>query len=164
MFTIALAALLAVQTPSLVPPPDDTTRGSRPVAVRVTDASAHLDSARRALAAGEFDVARRAFVIAAALERDAGRLPIEAAFGLAHVLYSQSYNREAAFTLDRLAQDAAKAGDAETEAKALMDATWLHVDAGQRASARACGERLRALLKEGRLSAETRKAVRARVG
>ena len=164
MFSIALATLLAVQTPTLAPSPVVPVRPAPVVSVAPTDdPSTHIDNARRALANGEFDVARREFVIAAALDRDAGRLPVEASFGLAHVLYSQSYNREAATTLDRLAAEAARIGDMDTEARALLDAVWLHLDAGQRAAARSNATRLRAIVDDERLSEETRKLVKSRL-
>lgn len=152
MFNLAIAAtalLLAAQSPAL--PRAD---------LRVD----HLASARAALAIGAFDEARREFAAAAAFDRDAGRVPTEAAIGLAHCLYSQGYNREAATVLDALAQEAYVAGDADTEARARLDAAWLHLDAGDRALARAHAERLRALLPDPRLDESTRKAVRARLG
>lgn len=168
--SIVTAAMLVVQEPrSTTPPaavravPPATVVTTATVAPLVT-ASDHLDSARRAFVTGAFDIARREFVIAAALERDAGRVPVEASFGLAHALYSMSYNREAAIVMGVLAKEAASVGDVETEAKALVDAMWLNLDCGQRAQARVDGQRLRALATHPSLSAATRKAVKQRVG
>jgi len=164
MLTVALtvATLLAAQVaPTAVT--DSVARRAAPAVVAdIPSAADHLESARRALVKGEFDVARREFVIAAALDRDDGKLPIEAAFGLANVLYSSSFNREAAITMDRLADDALAVSDHNTEARALVDAIWLNMDAGQRNQARSDALRLSELIKEGKLSEYTLKMIRAR--
>lgn len=127
-------------------------------------ADEHLQTARRAMTNGDFDIARREFQAAAALDRDAGKLPVEAMTGLADALYAQAYNVEAAITMLRLADAAALVGDVDTEAVALADAIWLNADAGQRLLARKQTERLRALMKDTPLSVETRKAIRNRLG
>ncbi len=165
MLTVALtvASLLATQIAPVAASDSATRRPTAAVALAdIPTAADHLDSARRALANGEFDVARREFVIAAALDRDDGKLPIEATFGLANVLYASSFNREAAIAMDRLATDASAVGDNNTEARALLDAIWLNVDAGQRNQARNDAMRLRDLIGDGKLSEATLKLVRAR--
>lgn len=124
----------------------------------------HLQLARRAMDNGEFDIARREFSAAASLEREAGKLPVESSIGLANALYAQAYNREAAMTMERLANEAALRGDTDTEAIALADAVWLNVDAGQRVTARKLSDRLRLLMKDTPLSLEARNAVKARLG
>ncbi len=124
----------------------------------------HMEVARRAMLNGEFDIARREFAAAAELERQAGRLPVEAVTGLAHALYSQSYNREAALAMERLAKEAAARGDSNAEAVALADAIWLNSDAGQRITARRQADRLRKIMKDSAITAETRDLVRIRVG
>jgi len=63
--------------------------------------------------------------------------------------------------LERLAADAQMKGDADTEARALLDAIWLHTDAKQYAPARNDARRLKELLKSPGLSAETRKLVQS---
>ncbi|WP_310569290.1 hypothetical protein [Gemmatimonas sp.] len=166
MFQLALVAMTALQASTItlpnVPSPAAATR-TVAVAEPIVTSPEHIARARLALANGEFDVARREFVTAAAIDRDEGKLPTEATFGLAHVLYAQSYNREAAMVLERLAADASTVGDVDTEAKALLDAMWLNVDAKQRLQARADASRLRVLLRDKRLSNETRKLVASRV-
>ncbi len=171
MFQLALVALTALQASTLTlpvtPSPAATTRAASvaasAAAVPMISNPEHIARARVALAKGEFDVARREFVTAAAIDRDEGKLATEATFGLAHVLYAQSYNREAATVLERLAAEASTAGDVDTEAKALLDAMWLNVEAKQRMQARADASRLRVLLKDKRLSNDTRKLVASRV-
>lgn len=165
MFQLALVAMTALQASTIslpTPSPAAATRAAV-VAEPIVSSPEHIARARLALANGEFDVARREFVTAAAIDRDEGKLPAEATFGLAHVLYAQSYNREAAMVLERLAADASTAGDVDIEAKALLDAMWLNVDAKQRLQARADASRLRVLLRDKRLSNETRKLIASRV-
>lgn len=157
---IAASAFLALSSASAQSPFSDT----RVPASYVLTARDHLDSARRALADGAWDIARREFVIAAALDRDAGRVPVDAAFGLAHCLYSQSYNREAALVMNKLAEEAAATGDVETEARALADAVWLNADSGQWGKARQDALRLRTISTDSRISPETRKLIKARIG
>lgn len=160
-FTIlAASALLALDTAAAQSPFSE----SRVSASYTLTASDHLDSARRAFAEGAWDIARREFVISAALDRDAGRIPIEASFGLAHCLYSQSYNREAALVMNKLADEVAQAGDVETEARALADAVWLNADSGQWGKARQDALRLRNISTDSRLTPETRKLIKARIG
>ena len=163
MFSITIAAaasLLAFNTMT-VTPPRVTARGSVASVVSAID---HLESARKALAVGAFDDARREFAAAAALDREAGRLAVEASFGLAHTLFAQQYDREAATVLARLATEAAAAGNVEVEAKALLDVVWLNVQNGQRTEARANGLRLKALSADATVSAETRQAIKRRIG
>ncbi len=164
MLNLMLAAALVVTAPAQLRAVD-VARPAAPIAAtrqNASDDNEHMFKARKALETGDFDLARREFVIAAALERDAGRLPKDAVFGLAHTLYSLSYTREAAMVMNKLAEEASEAGDTETEAMALADALWLNAEAGQRTQARADGSRLRYLLKTAQLSASTREYVRAR--
>ncbi len=170
MLTLALTVasmMAATQLPPL--PLADTARmtvASRSATVDKTPPAPtvadHLEAARRALAAGEFDVARREFVIAAALDRDAGNVPVEAMFGLANVLYSSSYNREAAITMTKLAEEAGAIRDYNTEARALVDAIWLNLDAGQRMQAKLGGARLTQLIKDKVLSDDTMRLINSR--
>jgi len=159
--TIAASAILIAINAIPVPPP---TNSARTPIVDVKSADDHLESARKALALGAFDEARREFAASAALDREAGRVPVESSFGLAQALFAQSYDREAATVLAKLADDAKRAGDAEVEAKALNDLVWLNVNGGQRLEARANGLRLRSLLEKATLSDDTRKAIKRRHG
>lgn len=130
----------------------------------VRSAESHLDSAKRAMSNGAFDIARREFAASAALTRQAGKLPLEAVLGLANALYAQSYDREAATTLEQLATEAALRGDSDAEAIALADAYWLNTNNGQRVNARKQRDRLRTLVKEVPLSSEAQRAIRSRIG
>lgn len=164
MLNIMLAAALVVTAPAQLRAVD-VARPAAPMAearLTVSDDNEHMLKARKALEAGDFDLARREFVVAAALDRDAGRIPKDAVFGLAHSLYSLSYTREAAMVMNKLAEEASRAGDVDTEAMALADALWLNMEAGQRVQARADGSRLRHLLKTAKLSVATREYVSTR--
>ncbi len=159
---ITVASLLTTQVSPIALRESTVGNTAVTAASEIPNSADHIATARRALTNAEFDVARREFVIAAALDRDDGKLPIDAVFGLANVLYLSSFSREAAIVLDKFATEAAAVGDYNTEARALMDAIWLNVDAGQRTQARNDGIRLRELLKGGVLSAETLRTVKAR--
>lgn len=166
--SMTMLAALHVNSASVATQPPVTTRPSVVASTaKVTAARAepeHLARAKRAMLDGEFDLARREFLAAATLEREAGRIPVEAVTGLAHALYSQSYNVEAALEMERLAAEAAANGNANAEALALADAIWLHADAGKRLAARKHASRLKKLLKDSTITAETREFVRVRVG
>jgi hypothetical protein len=152
------------RTASSLPRTVATRPTSAPSATPVRSLDDHLDSAQRAMAAGEFDLARREYSAAAALDRAAGKLPVMAMTGLANALYAQAYNREAAMTMERLANEARLRGDADAEAIALADAIWLNIDAGQQSTARLLSKRLKDLTRDNPLSADALKMLRARLG
>jgi hypothetical protein len=166
--SMTLLATLHTHSASLTTQPPVTTRAPMVASTaRVSAARAdaeHLARAKRAMLDGQFELARREFSAAATLEREAGRVPVEAVTGLAHALYSQSYNVEAALAMERLAEEAAANGDANAQALALADAIWLHSDAGQRVTARKHAARLKKLMKDSTITADTREFVRVRVG
>lgn len=159
---LATAALLHLAAPTVPVIASTPNTVSARFAVR-TGENEHLLKARQALDSGDFDSARREYVLAAALDRDAGRLPVEATFGLVHVLYAQSYTRDAAIVLNKFAREASTAGDANAEARALADAIWLNNQSKQFTQARADASRLRTLLKSNALTPETRRHVESRV-
>jgi thioredoxin-like negative regulator of GroEL len=162
MFTLLLVALTSVQ--SAAPAPSAPAYTNAPiVAENPTRSAEHIAKARKALEAGDLAEARREFVIASALDRDEGVVPVDASYGLAQVLFSQAEDRKASAILEALADDAHKKGDYNTEARALADVVWLQLNTKQVGAARVSGERLYALLESGRLSAETRASISARV-
>lgn len=162
-----LAFVLTTLTALQVVTPAPTRLAAPPVAVvaavamPVADAPSdeYLVRARKAFDLGDFTTARRDYVIAAALDRDAGRLPVLASFGLSRVLFAQSNSREAAQVLTELAREAAVKGDDNTEARALADAIWLSREANQITQVRTEATRLRDLLKGNTLSADTRRII-----
>lgn len=172
MFTTILASLsvlVALQTSESPSTLQSFTVTTAPKAVSIVTAATgrdneHLEAARKAMQNGDFDIARREFAAAAAIERDAGRLPVEAVHGLAHALYSQAYSIEAAVALEKLAGEASARGDVNSAALALADAIWLNSDAGQRVLARKQCVRLRQLMRHADVSDATRHSVRSRVG
>ena len=165
MLAIAIAAFSVMSLQSTQPPINPLVVASAVAVTAAPDrrnAIEHLGNARRAASLGEFDVARREYVIAAALDRDAGFLPADATHGLVQVLYAQAYSREAAILLGALATEAELKGAADVEARALIDAIWLNVDCGQRNLARSQARRLQSLVQDHQLSAETVALVRER--
>lgn len=125
--------------------------------------SEHMALARRALDAGDYTTARRAYKIAALLERDAGRAPVAAVYGLISVLNAQGLLSEAVEELDHLVIDAVRAADHEVEARALADVIWIKMETRGRMAARSDAVRLKELLKGTTLSQETRQYVTQRV-
>lgn len=123
----------------------------------------HLALARKAQDAGDYATARRAYKVAALLDREDGRVPATAVFGLVSVLNVQGALTEAVDELERLAGDAARASNDEVEARALADAIWIKMETGGRMSARNNAVRLRTLLQGKTLSPETRQYVTQRV-
>ena len=76
-------------------------------------------------AVGEFAAARQAYDIAAKMIRSQGQVPIEASRRVANAYYYEGHYRSAVETLDRLANEAAVAGDPVAECLALSDAAWM---------------------------------------
>lgn len=166
MLSIMLAALLNTAT-FVAPGAPATTRLpfgkiDSAVAIRTIADEEHLLKAHKAITDGAFDLARREFIIAAALDRADGKVPAKAVFGLAHVLYGQNREQEAARALDELADDALAANDVDCAALALQDALWLHLQAGRRAQTRIDAVKLNDLLNSGQLSSAVIKRVRTR--
>jgi len=164
MLSIMLAALLNT-APSAAPGAPAVTRLPFDRAAALLAAHTdeeHLLKARKAMMEGALEVARREFIIAAALDRADGRMPLDATLGLAHVLFGQNREVEAARVLDELADEALKAGNADVAALALQDALWLHVRGGRRAQTMSDGLKLTQLLNSSGLSPDVRKQVRTR--
>lgn len=167
MLSIMLAALLNTAT-FVAPGAPAATRLPFGKAVERLSSPAtrdeeHLLKARKAMTDGAFEMARREFIIAAALDRAEGKLPVDATFGLAHVLYGQGREADAARVLDELASEALTVNDMDCAALALQDALWLHLRAGRRTEAQNDGVKLGRVLDSDRLSPAVRKQVRLRV-
>ncbi len=122
--------------------------------------SNHLETAKSAMMAGDVKTARVQYRIAEVLGRDSGCLPVDAAQGLAQLFFGQHQGLEAADVLQHLADDAARAGNADLEARTLVHVAWLQLQAGDRAMAKVSARRLRELSRDARLSSDTRKFLR----
>lgn len=164
MLSIMLAALLNTATFTAPGAPAATRLPFGKAEMLLTTArdEEHLLKARRAMMDGALETARREFIIAAALDRADGKLPLDATVGLAHVLFGQNREAEAARVLDELAEEALKVNNVDCAALALHDALWLHVRANRRPQAVNDGLKLTQLLNAGRLSPEVRKQVQTR--
>ncbi len=125
-----------------------------------TTTSPHFAAATSAMIKGDVATARREFRIAEAIGRDSGCLPVAASQGLAQLFFGQQQLLEAADVLQHLADDAARAGDIDLEARTLVDVTWLQLKAGDREMAKHSGRRLYQLSRDARLSSDTRAFLR----
>jgi Tfp pilus assembly protein PilF len=161
MFITAL--LLALHTTAAAPAADPVAllpiRAVTKTATTLTLDPDYLARAMAAQAAGDLETARREYVVAVALERDSGRLPTQAAYGLALVLNEQGKYREGAAVLEALASDASAKHDDEIEARALLDALYLNSRAHRNWQARDNMERLMVLVKSPALSPALRKRI-----
>jgi hypothetical protein len=163
MFAILLSALVAA-TPA---PASAFTQHVvlAPVSVSpVTEPPTRLiEKARTAQAAGDLATAYTEFSRAVRMQRADGVLSVDASYGAAHVLTMQSRFREAADVLDQLAADAYLLGDAETEARVLLDVVAIKVNHRRAPAARADAYRLKTLLTDVRLTSDTRRLIKARL-
>ncbi|MFY7922844.1 MAG: hypothetical protein ACOVSI_10550 [Gemmatimonas sp.] len=123
----------------------------------------HLERARVAEVARDLSSAHTEYSKAMWLQRSAGVLAVDASYGAATVLVQLKRYREAADVLDQLAADANLLGDAETEARVLLDVVAVKSKYHRRAAARQDALRLRALLYDERLTGDTRRLVKARL-
>lgn len=162
MLTLMLAALTTVHSAA---PMTSAPATVHPIAIVAEPARSaeHIARARKALETGDLAEARREFVIATALDRDEGKLPVESSFGLAQVLFSQAQDTQAGRVLEQLADDAQHKGDLDTEAHARVDAIWLNLNAKDAKRARLNAERLQVIRGDARLSKETRTYIDKRV-
>lgn len=165
MFSLLLAALVSTSS-SLSPMPSSA--APLPVepagTVVVGDTPGQLiEKARTAQAAGDLAGAYREFSRAIRMQRADGVLSIEASYGAAHVLNLQARHREAADVLDQLAADANLLGDADVEARVLLDVVSLKVTHHRKAAARPDAMRLKELITDVRLTSDTRRLIKTRL-
>lgn len=147
ILTLATAAVLAAPPVPVCNTADATT-------------SNHLATAKAAMIEGDVTTARVQYRIAEVIGRDNGCLPVDAAQGLAQLFFGQQQSLEAADVLQHLADDAARGGDADLEARTLVHVAWLQLQGGDRAMAKVSARRLRELAKDTRLSSDTQKFLR----
>lgn len=161
LVTLTSAALLAAAP---VAPVVATTA---PIHIEVTvvnPSNPHLKNARSALEKGDVAEARREYQFAQVVDRDAGVIPVEASNGLAALLFAQSKPREAAVIMQQLAEEAARAGKIDLEASALVSATWLQLECGDRLAAKQGVRRLHEIARDKRISSETRTLLKQSLG
>jgi hypothetical protein len=166
MLTIAFAALLSVApavhtAPRLLTP---THVAPHAVVVMVGDTPLeHIERGRSALAVGDLLTAEREFNTAIRLQRADGLLSVDATYGVAQVYIQQERFRDASNVLDQLAADANLLGDAETEARVLLDVVSVKVTGHRREAARVDAIRLKELVSDVRVSDTTRKLIKGRL-
>ncbi len=94
-------------------------------AVVTTMAHSQIVVGDRLAGVGEFASARQVYDVAATMIRSQGEVPTEAARRIANAYYYEGHYRSAVETLDRLAEEAALAGDRVAECLALSDAAQM---------------------------------------
>lgn len=163
LITSLVLALHVAATPSAHPATDPAVllpiSHVAKVAARLADEPDYLARAIAAQAAGDLEGARREYVVASALDRDAGRMPTQATYGLALILSEQGKYRDAAAALEALADDAALHKDDDVEARALLDALYLNSRAHRAPQARDNAERLNLLKRSMKLSPDLKKRI-----
>lgn len=162
---LSLSLLLAMTAATAAPTTTLDPAARLPIS-RVAQAAAALsrepDAIARALAAqamGDYDAARREYIVAIALDRDAGRLPTQASYGLALILNEQGQHAKAAKVMEQLAADAAHRQEDEIEARALIDARFLNGRARRVAEVRDNSLRLAELARSRKVSTATRRQI-----
>lgn len=166
MLTIAFAALMSVATVQASASRSETYSGNTPFAhtlVTIDTPHEHIEKGRAALASGDFNTAQREFAKAIRMQRADGVLSVDASYGAAQVFTQQERYRDAADVLDQLAADANLLGDAETEARVLLDVVSIKVTGHRRAAARQDAERLKELVSDVRVSDATRRLIKVRL-
>ena len=113
---------------------------------------------------GQFSDARAAYREAVALRVRAKESPAAAQWQIANLYYGEGDLLRAAQTLDRLALDAARRGEHDVRADALLEAAFLYRKAGQRRRAADIARELRAMQSEKPLSQDVKDEIARRIG
>jgi tetratricopeptide (TPR) repeat protein len=127
------------------------------------DPAAHIQRGESYSRDGRFDEAIREYEMAADAMRAVGTLPTQALWSIAELQHAQGNDRQAARTLNALADEAQEKGDAVVEASALMEAIVLYNDAGMTGPARQAMRRLEQIRSATELSAELSASIEARI-
>lgn len=120
--------------------------------------------AKTAAENGSMQEARAHLLTANTMYREAGGLETTAAYSLVHIDYALDRYTEAGDVLTELADDAVKNGDPSAAAYALVDAASLYRLAGRRIQVSSSVMRIRALMKDTRMSEADRASIKKRVG
>jgi tetratricopeptide (TPR) repeat protein len=166
MLTIAFAALITVAPALQFTPRPVAHLGAisfAPAMAVIDTPLEHIEKGRTALVAGDLATAEREFAKAIRMQRADGVLSVDASYGAAQVHMLQKRFREAADLLDQLAADANLLGDAETEARVLLDVVSIKVNGHRSAAARLDADRLKQLVSDVRVSDTTRRLIKVRL-
>lgn len=165
---LLLAGALAVPTVTPNVSLDDKHPRTRRV---VVDTSSHrkvaaelVARARVAAESGSMQEARAHLLTANTMYRESGGLDKAAAYSLVHIDYALDRYEEAGNLLTELADEAMEKGDPTLAANASVDAATLYDLAGRRLEMAAAVGRVRALLKDSRISDADRATLKKRVG
>lgn len=164
MFSLLIAAVVSTTFASSGTM-SHTSYSPAAISITVADETATqiIEKARAAQAAGDLAGAQQAFARAIRMQRADGILSVDASYGAAHVLSLQGKHREAADVLDQLAADAYLLGDADLEARVLLDVVAVKVNHHRKAAARPDAMRLKELITDVRLTSDTRRLIKARL-
>lgn len=127
-------------------------------------ADLHIERAKVLAVTGRFAEARSEYLQAAKIQRADGLLPTDALWQIAESFYAERNEVAAAITLDGLAHEAEKYGDATLAARALLEASVLYDSAGMRREAHDAAGRLERLRNSTYLPDELRATIDARLG
>lgn len=141
-----------------------TMAGDSIVSAVPADAAHYTELAYASWNAGRLGRARREFLTAARLLREAGILPVAALREAAAVDFSRADAMGAAFTMDQLGQDAIAMGDPNVQMQALLDAATLYAQARRPELAQARLATIRPLLASPFLTEPVRAEVASRTG
>ncbi len=128
-----------------------------------TEVREQLDRAHQLRVESRFSQARRAYNDIIKLQQSHNILPGEAMWGLAELYYSRKDLRNAAATLDQLADEAQQYGDPVLQARALVEAAIFYQQLGDQEKALTRFERLKPLLSSPFLPEATRTKIEARI-
>ena len=123
-----------------------------------------VEHAKRAAESGSMLEARAHLLTANIMYRESGGLEPSAAYNLVHIDYALDRYVEAGDLLTELADQAMEKGDPTLAANASVDAASLYSLGGRRAQVATTVKRLRALIKDPRISEADRTSLKKRLG
>ncbi len=136
----------------------------RPAVVTQEDIVAAEARAEGFAISGQFADARDAYREAITLRVRAKESPAAAQWQIANLYYGEGDKLRAAQTLDQLAFDAARRGEHDVRAEALVEAAFLYRAVGQRRRSAEIVRELRVLRGDERLSQELKDEIAQRIG
>ena len=136
----------------------------RPAVVTQEDIVAAESRGEGHAISGQFAEARRAYREAVTLRVRVKESPAAAQWQIANLYYGEGDVLRAAQTLDALAHDAARRGEHDVRADALLEAAFLYRSAGQRRRAADIARELRAMRAEQPLAQDLKDEIARRIG
>ena len=165
---LAISSAIALALVASVPFAADAQRltpsgMARPAVVTqedIMDAEARGDGFAQS---GQFSEARREYRAASMLQVRMRELPTNAMWQVANAYYAEGALARAARTLDELAGLAAQHGDADVQARALLEAAFLYRAAGQWERPQEIAKELRQMCERAALDPELKSTIERRL-